>query len=324
MNKYTEFIKDLKEFQDIITEKHNGKLTHSYMLICKDNLLMDIFAKNLAALILCEEGDVCESCDNCTKVFAGTHPDMFVYPKDKDVKKDDINDIREHINYKPFEARGKVFLLNNFSSANDTSQNKLLKSLENPPDNTYFILCVNNEIPVLPTIFSRCKKIYLPLLAREKVEEFLTKYQKSPKAKSLSYIADGSLTKAVNFAENNVYMQNYELVLEVLSKLTKSSTMLPLCAKLYAKAAYFEDILEIMESMLEDILYIRLNKKALISNQNVQADLERIAQEYTADAVDLIIKKIYETRKQIDFNCSKNSLIDNLLLYMLEVKYLCK
>ena len=323
MESYAEFIQGLKEYQDLKKEKESNSLTHSYMLICKDNLMLELFAKNLAALILCENNS-CNTCSNCTKVFAETHPDVFLYPKDKTIKKDDIVDIVDHLQYKPFEAKGKVFLLNQFSTANDTSQNKLLKSLENPPQNTYFILCVNNEIPVLPTIFSRCKKIYLQPLTEKRVEDFLQRYTDAKNTKSIACISGGNLEKAVNFVQNNSYMQNYELVLEVLEKLNKSSTMLPLCAKLYAKSQFLGDILEILEDLLEDVLYIRLNKAEFVTNKNVLDRLKTIAESYTADCVDLIIKKIYEIRKQIDFNCAPNGLIDNLLLYMLEVKYLCK
>ena len=323
MESYTEFIQGLKEFKDLVKEKESNSLTHSYMLICKDNVLLESFAKNLSALILCEN-NVCNTCSNCTKTFADSHPDVFIYPKDKTIKKDDIVDIVDHLQYKPFEANSKVFVLNKFSTANDTSQNKLLKSLENPPKNTYFILCVNNEVPVLPTIFSRCKKIYLQTLTENNVEEFLVKYTSGTNAKKIACISGGNLEKALNFVQNNSYMQNYELTLEVLEKLNKSSTMLPLCGKLYAKSQFFGDILEILENLLEDVLYIRLGRADLVTNKNALDRLNKIAENYSADCVDLIVKKIYEIRKQIDFNCAPNGLIDNLLLYMLEVKYLCK
>ncbi len=324
MQLYTDFLSSIKEWKDLTLQKANHQLTHSYMLISKDKVILDMVSSHLSALLLCEEGELCGTCSNCAKVLAGTHPDVFVYPKDESIKKDDINDIREHINYKPFEAGSKVFVLNKFSSANDVSQNKLLKSLENPPANTFFILCVDNEIPVLSTIFSRCKKIYLPTLSSEKVMEYLRLNGAGIGAKDISYIAEGRLDKATNFSSNMTYMQNYDLVVDSLTMLNKSSTMLKVSSKLYQKSAYLEDLLEIMESILADVLYVRLNKKELVSNKNILDKIEKLAEDYSADAIDLIIKKIYEIRKQIDFNCSKNSLIDNLLLYILEVKYLCK
>ena len=85
-----------------------------------------------------------------------------------------------------------------------------------------------------------------------------------------------------------------------------------------------EEVFEIMESVLEDILYIRLGRHNLIVNKHIKDRLVALADKYSADCVDLIVKKLYEIRKQIDFNCSRNGLIDNLLLYILEVKYLCK
>lgn len=324
MQFYTEFLDNIKEWKDLCLQKKQRKMTHSYMLISKDKELLDIFSHALCSLILCEEGVLCNSCSNCTKAIAKTHPDIFIYPKDDSIKKDDINDIRDHINYKPFEAGSKIFLLKDFSTANDISQNKLLKSLENPPDNTYFILCVDNEIPVLPTIFSRCKKIYLPALTNQDIINYLKLSNITCDENKISYISEGRLDRAINFAKNVAYMQNYDLVVDVLMKLNKSSNMLPLASALYQKTNNLEELLQILESILADVLYVRLNKKDLITNKNIITQVEHLAEEYSADAIDLIIKKIYEIRKQIDFNCSKNNLIDNLLLYMLEVKYLCK
>lgn len=323
MKSYIDFLSDIKEWQELVAEKQANKLTHSYMLLSKDKVLLDIFSKGLSALILCKHG-ICGECSDCQKVFDGVHPDVFVYPKDESIKKDDIADIRDHIGYKPFEADGKVFLLDKFSSANEVSQNKLLKSLENPPEKTYFILNVDNEIPVLPTIFSRCKKIYLPILNEKSIEKYLRLMGITQDISKITYVAEGRLDKALNFANNVAYSQNYDLVVDVLLNLNKSANMLKFTSKLYQKAGFLEDILEIMESILADTLYVRLNKPELITNKNIKDKITKIAEKYSADAIDLIIKKIFEIRKQIDFNCTRNGLIDSLLLYMLEVKYLCK
>lgn len=324
MEKYIDFLSSLKEWNNLVQEKKLNKLTHSYMLISKDKVLLDIFTKALSALMLCKSDNICLNCSDCKKAFEEVHPDVFVYPKDESIKKDDINDIREHLGYKPFEADSKVFVLNKFSSANDVSQNKLLKSLETPPHNTYFILCVENEIPVLPTIFSRCKKIYLQALNEVQINNFLKLCGKSGNLNNAVYMSEGRLDKALNILDNVAYTQNYELVLDLLLNLNKSSTMLKFSSKLYSKANALEDILDILESLLSDVLYVRLGKAELIVNQNAKEQIIKIAENYSADAIDLIIKKIFEIRKQIDFNCSKNGLIDSLLLYMLEVKYLCK
>ena len=65
---------------------------------------------------------------------------------------------------------GKVFIFNNFSSANIQSQNKLLKILEEPPKNTFIILNVTNINKVLPTVLSRCKKIRLLPLTKQEIQ----------------------------------------------------------------------------------------------------------------------------------------------------------
>ena len=100
-------------------------------------------------------------------------------------------------------------------------------------------------------------------------------------------------------------------------QLIKYSTMLSVSKQV------FEMSLEIFESVFRDILMIRLNKLNLIKNNNIYEKLLQIASSLTADAIDLIIKKIYAIKKQLEFNCNYVLLVDNFLLYYLEVKFLC-
>ena len=122
------------------------------------------------------------------------HADIIVYPKAKDEKKskskaqisdgqkskryaisvEDIKEIIDSLYLTPFELDKKVFIIENAESMSEICQNKLLKSLEEPPPRVCLILCASSRL--LPTVMSQCNKIDLPHFDIAVVERELGKY----------------------------------------------------------------------------------------------------------------------------------------------------
>lgn len=323
--RFKDLILSLKQFDELKHEKLNNKLTHAYMFVSSDPVLLQEFSNMFASLVMCKTQGVCGECVNCQKIALNSHPDVTCLPKGDKVYVEDIEKLIEESIVVPLEADCKVYIIDNFSSANTQAQNKLLKTLETPPKNVYIVLNVTNESNILPTIASRCKKIRLNNLTSEQIESAVLPICKDPsKAQTIGYISEGSLTRALNFADNENFMQNYLLTCDVIKNLKNSTTVLPLSASLNERKIYLGDILEIMESLYRDMLMIRLQKIDYITNKNEQSMLEQVANDYSCDAIDLIIKHIYHTKAELNFNVNPTTLIDNLLLYILEVKHLCK
>lgn len=323
---FKSLVQQLPQFSELLQEKQNNKLTHAYMFVSADELLLKEFSRIFAALVMCDDKNApCFECVHCKKVDLSSHPDVTVLPSSEKVLVEDVEKLIDESVLVPMESTHKVYIFDKFSTANMQSQNKLLKTLETPPNNVYIILNVTNETNILPTIASRCKKIRLSSLSQQTLTQAVEPICKdSEKAKTIGFISEGSLTRAVNFADNENFMQNYNLVCEVISNLKNSSTVLPLSAKLNERKSYFLEILEIFESLFRDLLMIRLDRENLVTNKNILNMLTKLAPEYSGDAIDLIIKKLYLIKQELNFNVNPTTLIDNLLLYILEVKHLCK
>ncbi len=323
---FRHLITTLPQFEELLQEKQNNKLTHAYMFVSSDPVLLQEFSRMFASLVICEsQNGVCGNCAPCQKIELGSHPDVVSLPQEEKVLVGDVEKLIDESLLVPMEANCKIYIFNNFSTANQQAQNKLLKTLETPPNNVYIILNVTNETNILPTITSRCKKIRLNTLKFEQVKMAIQPLCTiEHDVDTISYISEGSLTRALNFLNNDNFMQNYNLVCQVIKELKTSATVLPLSSSLNDKKAYFSDIVEIFESLFRDILMIRLNKPELVINKNVVDTLKQVAPEYSADAIDLIIKKLYQIKQQVNFNVNPTILIDNLLLYILEAKHLCK
>jgi len=254
-----------------------------------------------------------------------SHADVTIYPKsNKNILVEDVKDLIQNINLTPIEGDKKIFIFKNFSSANTQSQNKLLKILEEPPKNAYIILCVSNINKVLPTVLSRCKKYRLLPLSDEQMKEYLSNVLLD--SNSLNTILDfsaGNIEKALNFNNDSCFMTAFNACLDALLNMKDSKTMLKFSTPFSNDKKVFECALDIFEIMFRDMLMARFSKFNLVKNKNLISQISALAMQFDADAIDKIIKRLYLIKQQLLFNCNYVLLVDNLLLYILEVKFLC-
>lgn len=324
MIEYAEQILNNNQFKALIQENFSGS---SFLFESTDTLYLENFVYSFAKFLMCSNRTrPCENCNNCKKANLLSHPDIIIYPQSKDVVL--VEDVKNLINssiLSPMEGDKKIFIFKNFSSANIQSQNKLLKVLEEPPKNVYILLCVNNISKILPTILSRCQKINLKSLSNKELSKYLNFSNFSPEdiSKIISS-SNGNLTVANNYLKNPLFLKVYDNCLNILKNMRSSKELLKFSYLITKNKEEFELSLKILENFYRDLLLIRLNKNELVTNTFNETNLKEISLSYNCDTIDKIIKKIYQIKKQMEFNCNYVLLCDNLLLYILEVKFLCK
>ncbi|MBI2020268.1 hypothetical protein HYS94_02500 [Candidatus Daviesbacteria bacterium] len=90
------------------------------------------------------------------------HPDVLYFNADSKLGIAEARKIKEHFSLKPYSAKGRAVVLEDASNLTIEAQNALLKTLEELPKEGLFILGVDNESKLLPTIISRCQVIHIP------------------------------------------------------------------------------------------------------------------------------------------------------------------
>lgn len=133
---------------------------HAYLYVSSDKTDRRKTAEVLAQSLLCngrnDDALPCGKCPDCIKMSALTHPDCFYFGSDgAKVSVDDIRTISERAYLAPNEAKGKVFVLEEADTYNAQSQNALLKILEEPPKNVFFVLTASSKSALLSTVRSR-------------------------------------------------------------------------------------------------------------------------------------------------------------------------
>ena len=144
-----------------------GRLTHALCLEAPSPALLRDTAISLAGALLCRKGGaaMCGDCPACRKVLVGEHPDLMLYDpeENKDIyKKDSVRDLRADLYRTPVEAARKVAILQLAERLPAEGQNLLLKIIEEPPVDTFFIFTVQNRYRLLPTVLSRVTCYALP------------------------------------------------------------------------------------------------------------------------------------------------------------------
>jgi DNA polymerase-3 subunit delta' len=158
-----------------------GRFAHAYLFAGLPGIGKRLFARELAKTLLCEERRpdrfaACGQCVSCTLVDAGTHPDFFsvARPEEKnELPIDTMLELCTSFALKSARGKGKIAVLDDADDLNDESANCFLKTLEEPPPGSMFILVGTTAERQLATVVSRCQIIRFAPLAAEVVVEIL-------------------------------------------------------------------------------------------------------------------------------------------------------
>ena len=181
------------------------------------------------------EGDACDNCLSCRKIKNGNHPDvMIVAPvkKSRIIDVDTVRGINEMAMLRPFESQWRVFIILEADRMGVSAQNHFLKTLEEPPGNSLFMLLTEHPGMLLATIRSRCQRVRFGALRPETVRELLQRERDLPQeaAESIAAIAQGQMSRALDLVDSD----KREVVLDVVGRLDAGDDPLAL-AEEFAK-----------------------------------------------------------------------------------------
>ena len=138
------------------------RVAHAYLFCGPRGTGKTTTARLLAKAINCLQDDPslrpCNACANCVAINAGASPDIIEIDAASNRGIDDIRDLRERVRYAPAQLRSKVYIIDEAHQITGAAANAFLKTLEEPPAHTRFILATTDPEELLPTIVSRCQR----------------------------------------------------------------------------------------------------------------------------------------------------------------------
>ena len=152
--------------------------------------------------------DACGTCRACDRLARGVHVDViFLEPDERaSIKIDVIREVLSRTGYRPFEGNRRVVLIREADTLEPAAQNALLKSLEEPPPGTMFILTTAVPGALLPTVRSRCMRLRFGRLTSAEVAAVLVRDhdRSEAEARDTAPLADGSIGQALALSDGDV------------------------------------------------------------------------------------------------------------------------
>jgi DNA polymerase-3 subunit gamma/tau len=202
----------------------SGNVHHAYLFVGSRGTGKTSMAKILAACLNCENGptiEPCGVCDSCVSIARATSLDVIEMDAASNNSVDDIRDLRESVAYAPVSGRRKVYILDEAHMLSTAAWNAFLKTLEEPPPNTVFVLATTEANKVPATVVDRCHRFDFH---RPTVEQIASVVRRAAEAESidipaaavaaLARSATGSFRDALGTLEQIVTYSGQEIALE--------------------------------------------------------------------------------------------------------------
>ena len=303
-----------------------------------------LFAIELAKALNCRKPNgvqACDSCPACLRIARFNYPQsdkpddweqlirtdhadvgMIVAPK-RVLRVDQVRAIEREANYRPFEGKARVLLIDDAEKLNDSSTNALLKVLEEPPRTSHIILITARPAILLSTIRSRCQVVRFSPLSVTEIEEYLLRDSKlkQTEAQLRARLAGGSIARALASDVESFQAQRATMlsVLEALAISGNWSELLSATEQLN-DAKHKDDYeanLDILEALIRDAWLIALGaNEDQIVNADLRPQLAKVGASIDSRTAANWIAKIEDLREQLLVNINRKAATDSLFLTM--------
>jgi len=300
----------------------SNRLHHAYFFAGPEGVGKRTTAIALAKAVHCMQldDDFCAQCVNCARISDGNHPDVrFVEPLagKKEISIQQIRELERELNYRSFSGGRKIAVIDPATSMNLASQNALLKTLEEPPQDSLILLIAANAGALLPTVRSRCLRLPFAPLTRREVAGFLQAKlaMNTGDAEFLAALSMGSIGAAVNLDKDELIEKRRNWV-DLLSSLKAGDYQAAMLAA-EALSANRDDALKFLkwsESWYRDVLVhaVTDNAGALVNLDLLEQIRQQSVSNGAATALNAI-SRVAEATAGIQRNLNRRMVLEKFL-----------
>ena len=315
------------QWRDILERRH--ALPHALLIRGGEGIGKLDFARKLAQSVACDspagDGAACGECQSCRWFAIGTHPDYrevlpeVLRPRREDdappserkpsqfISIDDVRNLHDFINLTARGDAGKTIVFFPAETLNVNAANALLKSLEEPPPATRFILVSHRPGYLPPTVLSRCQQLALPTPHAAAAEQWLREQGADNPALSLAHTGNAPLAAAA--LEDDEFWRHRQMLLDGLAATKPAMLVLAERVRDYP----IPRVIAFLQRWTYDLLSVSATGKVRY-NADYAKDLARIAPSLQATETVRYHRMLLAQQRMIHHPLNARLLIEQLLL----------
>ncbi len=279
-----------KQLERIEQDISSGNLAHAYLLLGPNSVGKSTVARKMAGILQCKN-DFCHKCKECKQVEKGCHIDVLELNDDKEsIKISTIRKIIEQLGMTR-QSRYRVLLIQRLERMTVEAANSFLKTLEEPSENTVFIMTTNNSSLILPTILSRVRTIRFNNVSYSYLSKKMTDLFPDCDEETLNKVtlfSAGKTGKAVQLIENPEVLAEYIHFYNIIQGFLKNKNVVD-------RFSLVQDLTEEprkIEIFLNILLHV-LRSKVLEGSKKTKSEINTLSKIQEAG---MLLKKNVNTR----------------------------
>lgn len=324
MTRYLKCLKDTRFFDAIKKDISLKKAAHCYLLVSPDPVALDVSAELFASCLYCGLAP-CGECLACRKIRDKSHENIFYYPIGERFTPEDAADFIEKMPYTSGGGSYRIFVVRDFDRITENTQNKLLKTMEEPPEDVIILLLSKSTSAVINTVVSRCRVYNIDPIDTELLAGELRALYNVETSDALwaAKRSRGNIAVAESILRDPVYKAIDAALWQVLLECKSGRDILRFSDKLLKFKDFAEIVLEFLAYNLRDVYLLKI---AFGENCPAEksAELAEIAKVYSVAALNNIIERIILGMRKLKSNVSAPVVIDEILVCMMEEKAKCQ
>lgn len=236
---------------------------HAYLFVGPAGTGKASAALGFAAALLCPNAPADGTCDSCRRVLAGVHPDVVhVEREGASISIDTARDVARVATTSPVEGSRKVIVLHDFHLVKESGP-ALLKTIEEPPPSTLFIILAEHMPPELVTTASRCVRIEFAPLSETRIAQQLESEGVDPaRAAHLAQASGGRLDRARLLAADEHFEERRAAWRAVPSRLDGTGA---------TAARIADELVALLDSSVEPLTTRHGAERAALEERNARA-----------------------------------------------------
>lgn len=307
------------------------RVAHAYLFHGERGIGKRLTALRFAQAINCEtvpaaEADSCSLCRSCLQIEARTHPDLLIIEPDAEqanpqIKIEQIRDIEQHVMYRPLVGSRKVCIIDDADRLTIGAANALLKTLEEPPDHSLFLLVSSRPFALPATIRSRCQLLRFASPARMQVEAALILRRELPPADArfLAVLCEGRIGEALQLDVHSARETQGELSRLMSAPMLQSASSVLAAAETLAKQEHPAGTLAWLRRWLRDVLLVRVGGEddSLLNIERLPA-LRTLADRLSAEILVELLTELESLEQQANRNLNLQLALETIFLRLRE------